>query len=254
MADSPIQDEIEAMAKRLRLPHIRRSFYDLALSAKAQRWDPIELIRVLLEIELKGRSASTLEIRRAAANLPSNRTLEGFDTSISSIPSRTILGLSNLEWVSRKENLLVLGPPGTGKSFFAEGLATAAIEAGFRVAWYTPEALFSYVDLAKATDTMANSMLKLMRLDLIVVDDLGILPVGPNDSESLYRVVNACYEKTSMIVTSNYSIASFDEIITPRSLAAALVDRLAHHAHLVETKGDSIRLTQALSGRGVVPL
>ena len=254
MASNPIQDEIEAMTKRLRLPYIRRSFYDLALSAKAQRWDPIELIRVLLEIELKGRSASTLEIRRAAANLPSNRTLEGFDTSISSIPSRTILGLSNLEWVRRKENLLVLGPPGTGKSFFAEGLATAAIEAGFRVAWYTPEALCSYVDLAKSTDTMANSMLKLMRLDLIVVDDLGILPMDSNGSESLYRAVNACYEKTSMIVTSNYSIASFDEIITPRSLAAALVDRLAHHAHLVETKGDSIRLTQALSGKGVVPL
>ena len=107
MSDSLIQEEIEAMAKRLRLPHIRRSFYDLALSAKAQRWDPIELVRVLLEIELKGRSASTQEIRRAAANLPSNRTLEGFDTSISSIPRRTILGLSNLEWVSRHGELPV---------------------------------------------------------------------------------------------------------------------------------------------------
>jgi DNA replication protein DnaC len=93
-----------------------------------------------------------------------------------------------------------------------------------------------------------------MRLDLVVIDDLGILPVDSNDSEALYRVVNACYEKTSMIVTSNFPIGSFDEIIAPRSLATALVDRLAHHAHLIETKGDSIRLAQALSGKGVVPL
>nr|WP_200891237.1 ATP-binding protein [Acidithrix ferrooxidans] len=102
MADNIIQDEIEAMTKRLRLPHIRRSYYDLALSARAQRWDPMEMIRLLLEIELKGRNASTLEIRRIAANLPSNRTLEGFDSSISSIPNRTIMGLSNLEWVRLK--------------------------------------------------------------------------------------------------------------------------------------------------------
>jgi DNA replication protein DnaC len=254
MADNIIQDEIEAMTKRLRLPHIRRSYYDLALSARAQRWDPMEMIRLLLEIELKGRNASTLEIRRIAANLPSNRTLEGFDSSISSIPNRTIMGLSNLEWVRRKENLLVLGPPGTGKSFLAEALASAGIEAGFRVAWYTPETLCRYMDIAKATDTLAKMMLKLMRMDLIVIDDLGILPMDSMESESLYRAVDACYEKTSMIVTSNYPIASFDEIITPRSLAAALVDRLAHHAHLIETKGDSIRLSQALSGKGVVPL
>ncbi len=254
MADNPIQDEIEAMAKRLRLPHIRRSFYDLALTARAQRWDPLELTRVLLEIELKGRSASSLETRRIAANLPSNRTLEGFDLSISSIPSRTIAGLSNLEWVGRKENLLVLGPPGTGKSFLAEGLASAGIEAGFKVAWYSTESLCRAVDIAKATDTLAKMMVKLGRMDLIVVDDLGILPMDSKESESLYRVVDCCYEKTSMIVTSNYPIASFDEIIMPRSLAAALVDRLCHHGHLIETKGDSIRLTQALSGRGVVPL
>ena len=254
MSDNPVVDEIEEMAKRLHIPHIRRSFYDLALSAKAQRWDPIELIRVLLEIEVKGRSAKTLEKRRIAANLPSNRTLDAFDRSISSIPTHTIHGLANLEWIPRKENVLVLGPPGTGKSFFAEALATQAIEAGMRVAWYSAEALCDYVEVAKATDTLAASMLRLMRLDLIVLDDFGILPVGSNGSEALYRVVNACYEKTSMIVTSNFPIGSFDEIITPKSLASALVDRLAHHAHLIETKGDSIRLAQALSGKGVVPL
>ena len=94
MSDNQVVDEIDAMCRRLHIPHIRRDFYDLALSAKAQRWDPIELIRVLLEIEIKGRSAKTLEKRRVAANLPSNRTLEGFDSSISSIPLQSWLCLA----------------------------------------------------------------------------------------------------------------------------------------------------------------
>ncbi len=97
-------------------------------------------------------------------------------------------------------------------------------------------------------------MAKFKRLDLVVIDDLGILPIVPNDSEALYRVVEACYETTSLIVTSNFTIASFDEILAPASIAASLVDRLSHHAHLIETTGESIRLSEALSGKGVIPL
>jgi len=106
--------EIEEMTKRLRLPHIRRGFLDLALSARAQRWDPMELIRVLLESEIQGRNASTLLVRRAAANLPGNRSLSGFDHSLTSVPTQVINGLSNLEWIKLKENLVIVGPPGTG--------------------------------------------------------------------------------------------------------------------------------------------
>ena len=119
MSDTPIT-EITEMAKRLRLPHLRRSFADLAATAKAQRWDPIELIRVLLETEIDGRNAATLTLRRSAANLPGMRTLGGFDHSVSSIPTHIINGLATMEWVRRKENLAILGPPGTGKSFLAE--------------------------------------------------------------------------------------------------------------------------------------
>jgi DNA replication protein DnaC len=246
--------EIEEMAKRLRLPHIRRGFGELALTAKAQRWDPLELIRVLLELEIQGRSASTLQVRRATANLPGNRSLAGFDHALSSVATHTINGLATLSWVKNKENVVIVGPPGTGKSYLAEVLASEAIEAGMRVAWFEPEVLFDAVALGRETDTLKSFLLRLQRLDLVILDDLGILPLTPRDSEAMYRVVNACYEVTSLIVTSNFALGSFDQVIEPKSLAAALVDRLAHHAHLLETKGESIRLTQALAGTGVKPL
>lgn len=251
---NPVATEITEMTKRLRLPHLRRNFYDLCTTAKAQRWDPIELVRVLLETEIKGRNTSTLLVRRASANLPGNRTLAAFDHSVSSVPTHVINGLGTLEWVKRGENLVVCGPPGTGKSFLAEVLASEAIEAGMRVSWFNSETLAQTIATAKATDTLGSTLPKFRRLDLVVIDDLGILPVGENDSEALYRVVETCYETTSLIVTSNFGLASFDEILNPRSIATALVDRLADHAHLIETTGESIRLSQALSGKGVMPL
>ncbi len=249
-----IGPEIEQMAKRLRLPHIRRSFADLALTAKAQRWDPLELIRVLLEIEVQGRNASTLQIRRSAANLPGNRTLSGFDHAISSVSRHTISALATLSWIKNRENVVIVGPPGTGKSFLAEALASEAIEAGMRVAWFEPEKLFEQFIIAKESQAHRSFLVKLQRLDLIVIDDIGIIPTTPKESEALYRVVDACYEVTSIITTSNFPLSSFDQIIEPKSLAAALVDRLAHHAHLLQTDGESIRLRQALSGEGVKPL
>ena len=111
-----LEQEVIQLTKQLRLPHIRRNFIDLCTTAKSQRWDPTELVRVLLESEIEGRNASTLLMRRAVANLPGNRSLDGFDHSISSVPTHIINALSTLEWVKRAENLVICGPPGTGKS------------------------------------------------------------------------------------------------------------------------------------------
>jgi DNA replication protein DnaC len=142
---------------------------------------------------------------------------------------------------------------GTGKSHFVEALAHAAIEADLRVAWYTLETLATAVSRAKADGSVARTVARICRSDLIVVDDIGMLPVGQDAAEAFYRIVDTAYERRSIAVTSNIHPSGFDTIM-PKTLATATVDRLLHHAHLITTQGDSHRLQQALAGKGVKAL
>ena len=144
-------------------------------------------------------------------------------------------------------------PSGTGKSHFLEALGHAAIDNGAHVSWFSLEALGALVRRHRADDTTGRAIKKILRADVIVIDDIGLLPVAAETAEALYRVVDAAYEKRSIALSSNLHPAGFDELM-PKTLATATVDRLLHHAHVVLTAGDSIRLTQATAGRGVMPL
>ncbi len=154
--------------------------------------------------------------------------------------------------VSRRENLCVCGPSGTGKSHFSEALGQAAVEAGLSVTWFTIEDLGVLVRRHRVDDSITRTMARLIRCDLIIIDDIGLLPVSPDAAEGFYRLVDAAYERRSLAVSSNLHPSGFDEIM-PKTLATATVDRLLHHAHVVVTQGDSFRLTQATSGQGVKP-
>ena len=172
--------DLEALLRRLRLPHVRRHAPDVLATAKAQRWDPAEVLRVLLGEEVAGRDRSALATRRAAAAFPTGKTFDAWTPEASSIPAPTQAALRTLEWLRRRENLVVCGPSGTGKTFLLEALGSVA-------------------------------------------------------------------------VSSNLHPAAFDELM-PKTLATATVDRLLHHAHVCQTSGDSVRLSQALAGQGVRPL
>ena len=122
-----------------------------------------------------------------------------------------------------------------------------------RVAWFTLEALGVLVRRHRADDSVTTAVARVLRADIVVVDDIGLLPVGPDAAEGLYRLVDAAYENRSVAVSSNLHPASFDELM-PKTLATATVDRLLHHAHLCPTSGESVRLAQAVAGTGVIPL
>jgi DNA replication protein DnaC len=249
----PLDDQLEVLLRRMRLPHIRRVAPEVLATAKAQRWDPAEVLRVLLTEEVAGRDRSSLATRRARAAFPTGKTFDGWDAALSSIPAPTQAALRTLEWISRAENLVVCGPAGTGKTFLLEALGQAAVETGKHVAWFTLETLRVLVRRHRADDSVTKAITRILRADLVIIDDIGLLPVEPDAAEGLYRLVDATYERRSIAISSNLHPSGFDELM-PKTLATATVDRLLHHAHLCQTNGDSIRLSQALTGQGVKAL
>jgi len=245
--------EIDALTRRLRMPYLRHAVSDVLATAKSQRWDPAEALRVLLETEVEGRERSMIEERRRSARFPSGKTFDAWDPSRSSIPAATQRALRTLEWVQRKENLVVCGPSGTGKSLLLEALGQAATDAKCTVRWFSIEDLGVLVRRHRVDDSVAKALIPILRADVIVVDDIGLLGISDDAAEGFYRLVDAAYERRSLAVSSNLHPSGFDQLMG-KSLATALVDRLLHHAHIIETSGESIRLQDATSGRGVKPL
>jgi DNA replication protein DnaC len=246
-------DEVITLTRRLRMPYLRTAALDVVPTARAQRWDPAEVLRVLLTEEISGRDRATLSMRRRQANFPAGKTFDAWDSQRCAIPAASQQALRMLEWIDRRENLCVCGPSGTGKSHFCEALGQLAIDTGRTVAWFSIEDLGALVRRHRADDTINKAIRRLTRVHLIVVDDIGMLPVGDDAAEGFYRLVDACYEKRSLAISSNLHPAGFDEIM-PKTLATATVDRLLHHAHICVTDGQSYRLAQATAGKGVTPL
>ncbi|NGP08775.1 ATP-binding protein [Rhodococcus sp. 14C212] len=249
----PLPDDLLAVLKRMRLPYLRAAAPEVLATAKAQRWDPTEVLKVLLTEEIRGRDEATRAMRRKAAGLPAGKTFSSWREEDSSIPAPTQGALAALEWVHRAENLAISGPSGTGKTHFVEALAHAVIDAGMRVSWFTLESLTAAIGRAAVDGSITKTITRITRAELIVVDDIGMLPSGQAAAEAFYRLVDAAYERRSVAVTSNLHPSGFDTIM-PKTLATAAVDRLLHHAHVVITEGTSLRLSEATAGRGVMPL
>lgn len=250
----PLPSELEQLLRRLRLPYVRAAAPEVLATAAAQRWEPAEILRVLMAEEAEGRDRAGTRNRRKASGLPAGKTFDAWDEDASAVPDATARSLQSLEWLERGENLCVCGPSGTGKSHFVEALGHLAIDRGKTVAWHTLESLEALLLGGRADGTEAKAIRKLSRTDLVIVDDIGLLPVSAEAAEALFRLVDAAYEKRSLALSSNIHPSGFDELM-PVTLAAATVDRLLHHAHVVVTDGaESYRLRQATAGEGVVSL
>jgi DNA replication protein DnaC len=252
-SDMAVIEEVTALCRRLRLKYVREQLTEVMLTAKAQRWDPAEALRVLLEAEIEGRDRSTIENRRRRAHFPAGKTFGSWVESRSSIASATQRALRNLEWVFRAENLVVAGPQGTGKSHLLEALGHHAIDQGLSVAWFSIEDLGVIIRRHRVDDSISRTFAALASVQLTIIDDIGLLSISADAAEGLYRLVDAAYEKRSLALSSNLHPSGFDQLMD-KTIASALVDRLLHHAHVVVTDGQSLRLEDALAGKGVVPL
>jgi DNA replication protein DnaC len=253
-APPPLPDELDRLLRRLRLPYVRHAAPGVIATANAQRWEHAEVLKALLAEEAAGRDHATTSMRRRSSGLPAGKTFDAWEPDKSVIPKPTQQALRTLEWIDRAEVLCVCGPSGTGKSHFIEALGHLAIDKGKTVTWHTLETLAALFRRHRADDSVSKAINKLIRCDLILIDDVGLLPVSPDAAEALFRVVDAAYEKRSIAISSNVHPSGFDELM-PKTLATATVERLLHHAHVLITDGqDSYRLAQATAGKGVQPL
>lgn len=202
LTDAAVQNVI-ALMRTTRMPHARAVVADVLATVKAQRWDPTEVVRVLLEAEATGRNASMLATRRKRAGFPTGKTFDVWDEALSTLPAATTPFLRTLEWVRRRENLIACGPSGTGKTLLLEALGQQAIDQGMSVSWLSMEDLGALVRRHRIDDSVNKAITRATNVDLICIDDIGLLPVSADAAEGFYRVVEASYEKRSLAISLN---------------------------------------------------
>jgi DNA replication protein DnaC len=248
----PLAPDLEAGLRRLQWPHARAIAPDVLQTAKTQRWPPEEVLRTLLTAELTGREAARQAARLKAAGFPVLKTLEEFKVPAASIPQATFDYLTALEWIRAGENLCLIGPAGTGKSHLLIGLGHAAVLAGHRVRYTVAADLVETLYRGLADNSVGRVIDGLLRNELLIVDELGFAPLDDVGTQLLFRFVAAAYERRSLGVASHWPFDQWGRFLPQQSTAAALLDRLLHHAVVVVTEGESFRMKEARA-RGGAP-
>jgi DNA replication protein DnaC len=241
----PLDAELEAGLRRLKLRRVRELAPELLQTARTQRWPPEELLTVLVREEIAARERSNLANRLRAAQFPGHKALEGFDPAASELSRTTFEFLRSLEWLERNDNLVFAGPAGTGKSHLCESLGRAACEAGHRVRFFSADDLVEALYRGLADNSVGKLIASLLRNDVVVVDDLGFTAMDRVAAEHLFRFVAAAYEKRSLIVSTNVEFERWTRFLPDETVATAILDRLLHHCHVIRLAGESFRLREA---------
>lgn len=252
-AAAVLDPDLEAGLKRLKLAAVRRMAPEVLQTAKVQRWAPDELLRTLVEAEIAARDASNERARRKAAGFPVTRRLDDFVLAESSVPEATFEHLASLDWIEAAENVVLVGPAGTGKSHLLLGIGEAAVVAGRRVRYLPAASLVETLYGGLADNSVGRVIERLLRHDLVIVDDLGFAPLDDTGSDLLFRFVAAAYEHRSLGVASHWPFESWGRFLPEHTTAVALLDRLLHHATTVVTSGDSYRMKEARARGGGLP-
>jgi DNA replication protein DnaC len=243
--------ELVFLTRALKAPTLRQSVARLAERARAESWTHEEFLAACLQREVAAREAHGGEGRIRAARFPARKSLEEFDYDHArGLKREQVAHLGTLDFVTARENVVFLGPPGTGKTHLAIGLGIRACQAGHRVAFATAAQWVARLADAHAAGRLQAELVRLGRYPLIVVDDeVGYIPFEAEAANLFFQLVSARYERASLIVTSNKPFGRWGEVFGDDVVAAAMIDRLVHHADVVALKGDSYRLKDRDLGR-----
>ncbi len=236
--------------KQLRLPTVLREYDKVARECARDGVDHPRYLLRLLELELIDRERRLVERRIRQARFPATKSLDSFEfTAIPSLNKMLVLELARCEYILRRENVIALGNSGTGKTHIALSLGLAACQKGFSVTFIAAAQLVHQLMEARDEKRLLRLQRELQAPKLLIVDELGYVPLSSTGAELLFEVFSQRHERTSTIVTSNLPFEEWTSVLGSERLTGALLDRLTHHVHILSMNGDSYRLAQSTARR-----
>lgn len=242
---------IEAHAIELKLPTVRRRFRSLAEEALREQQTPVAYLAALLEAEMSERSERRERRRLLEARFPVIKRLEDFRFADNpKIPQATIAALAEGAWIDDRESVILIGESGTGKTMLATALAVCACQQGRRVRFTTLAGLANELQEAESRRELARVVARYARTELVVLDELGYLALPDGAAELVFQVISERNERASLIVTTNLPFGEWTKVFPDPRLAKAVVDRITHRAHIIETGTESWRFRHGIQRKG----